>query len=94
MNPRRWIDAAVAILAPFSVLSLIGIFLAGHDIYQDYASPEVWARAGQPLPAWYSPWNRTPLEWGMMQVGFVVIVAFHVLLFARYLTRVLIAAPE
>ena len=94
MKPKRWVDAAVAILAPFSVLSLIGFFLAGHDIYHDYASPEVWARAGQPLPAWYSPLNRTPLEWGMMQVGFVVIVAFHTLLFARFVLRTLTAPPE
>jgi hypothetical protein len=94
MKPRRWVDVAVAVLAPFSVLSLIGFFLAGHDIYHDYASPEVWARAGQPLPAWYSPVNRTAGEWGMMQVGFVVIVAFHVLLFSRYLMRTLTATPE
>jgi hypothetical protein len=94
MKPKRWVDAAVAILAPFSVLSLIGFFLAGHDIYHDYASPEVWARAGQPLPAWYSPVNRTPLEWGMMQVGFVVIVAFHALLFVRFVLRTLPAPPE
>jgi hypothetical protein len=87
MKLGRWLDAAVAILAPFSVLSLIGFFLAGHDIYHDYASPEVWARAGQPLPAWYAPANRTPLEWGMMQTGFVVLVAFHVLLLARWLAR-------
>jgi hypothetical protein len=94
MKPRRWVDATVAILAPFSVLSVIGVFLAGHDIYHDYASSEVWARAGQPLPAWYSPGNRTPLEWSMMQVGFVVIVAFHVLLFARYVMRIQTPTPE
>ena len=29
MNPSRWVDAAVASLAPFSVLSLLGFFLAG-----------------------------------------------------------------
>ncbi len=87
MKPGRWVEAAVAIVGPFSFLSLIGIFLAGHDIYHDYASPEVWARAGQALPGWYAPFNRTPLEWNMMQVGFLVVVAFHVLLFARYLMR-------
>jgi hypothetical protein len=87
MHARRWIDTAVGVVAPFSALSLVGFFLAGHDIYQDYASPEVWARAGQPLPVWYSPLSRTPLEWGMMNTGFVVIVAFHVLLFVRYLMR-------
>ena len=94
MNPRRFVDAAVTVLAPLSVLSLIGFFLAGHDIYHDYASPEVWARAGQPLPAWYADFNRTPLEWGMMQVGFVVIVAFHAVLFARYVVRTRTAAPR
>jgi hypothetical protein len=94
MKPRRWVDAAAAILAPLSALSLIGFFLALHDIYHDYASPEVWARAGQPLPAWYADFNRTPLEWGMMQVGSVVIVAFHALLFARYLMRARTAAPQ
>ncbi len=94
MKPRRWVDAAVPILAPFSALSLLGFSLAGHDIYHDYASPEVWARAGQPLPTWYADFNRTPLEWGMMQVGFVVIVAFHALLFAQFLMRTRTAAPR
>ena len=87
MRSRRWIDLAIAVLGPLSFLSLVGYFLALHDIWHDYASPEVWARAGQMLPSWYSPGNRTPGEWGMCQVGFVVLVAFHVLLFARYLLR-------
>ncbi len=87
MNRRRWIDTAVAILGTLSFLSLVGCFLALHDIWWDYASPAVWAHAGQPLPDWYSPVNRTPGEWGMMQTGFVVLVSFHVLLLARYLIR-------
>ncbi|MGE5360192.1 MAG: hypothetical protein ACM3NQ_14340 [Bacteroidales bacterium] len=84
---RHWIDAALVILGPLSFLSLVGYFLALHDIWHDYASPEVWARAGQALPAWYSPYNRTPGEWGMCQVGFVILLAFHALLFVRFLTR-------
>lgn len=94
MKTTRWMDAAVGLLAPLSFLSLVGLFLAGHDIYHDYASPEVWARAGQPLPGWYAPFNRTPFEWGMMQVGFLVIAAFHVLLLARYLMRNPAASAE
>jgi hypothetical protein len=54
----------------------------------------VWARAGQALPSWYSPYNRTPGEWGMMQVGYVLIVIFHVLLFVRYLLRTQGRAPD
>ena len=53
MQPRRWIDTAVAILGTLSFLSLIAFFLALHDIWWDYASPAVWAHAGQPLR---SPW--------------------------------------
>lgn len=87
MKPRPWLDTAIVVLGTLSSLSLVGFFLALHDIWHDYASPEVWAGAGQALPSWYSPYNRTPGEWGMMQVGFIVIVAFHVLLFIRYLFR-------
>jgi hypothetical protein len=84
MKPLRWIDAAVAVVGPLSFLSLIGCFLALHDIWWDYASPAVWSHAGRPLPDWYSPYNRTPGEWAIMQVGFFVLVVFHVLLSARY----------
>jgi len=94
MKRMRWIDTAVAVAGPLSFLSLIGFFLALHDIWWDYASPAVWARAGQPIPDWYSPYNRTPGEWGMMQVGFVVIAIFHVLLFARYVIRTQTRAPK
>jgi hypothetical protein len=92
MKPKHWLDTAVGIFGPLSFLSLIGFFLAGHDIWHDYASPEVWARAGQALPTWYSPGNRTPLEWGMMQVGFLIVLAFHVLLFARFVFNARVSA--
>jgi hypothetical protein len=94
MHLRRWFDTAVGVLAPFSALSLIGFVLALHDIWHDYASPEVFARAGQPIPPWYSDGNQTPLEWGMMQVGLIVVVAFHALLFGRYLVRTRTATTE
>ncbi len=94
MQPRRLLDAAVAILGTLSFLSLIGFFLALHDIWWDYASPAVWAHAGEPLPPWFSPENQTPGEWAMMQVGFVLVLAFHVLLFVRYLVRRFTAAPR
>jgi hypothetical protein len=85
MKNQDWLDAAVLISGFLSFMSLIAFFLAGHDIWHDYASPEVWARAGQNLPDWYSPVNRCPLEWGFMQAGFLLILAFHVLLFVRRL---------
>jgi hypothetical protein len=94
MKPRRWIDTAVAVLGTLSFISLIGFFLALHDIWWDYASPAVWAHAGQPLPPWYSPVNRTPGEWGVMQVGFLFVVAFHVVLFVRYVVRQQAASAE
>ncbi len=94
MNPRRFVDAAVTVLAPLSVLSLIGFFLAGHDIYHDYASPEVWARAGQPLPAWYADFNRTPLEWGVDAGRVRRDRRLPRGMFARYVVRTRTAAPR
>ncbi len=94
MKPRKWLDTAIVLFGTLSALSLVGYFLALHDIWHDYASPEVWARAGQGLPSWYSPYNGTPGEWGVLQVGFIIIVAFHVMLFARWVSRTGGVAPR
>ena len=85
MKRREWMDLLVILFGFLSFMSLIAFFLAGQDIWHDYASPEVWARAGQNLPDWYSPVNRCGLEWGFMQVGFVLMLTFHILLFLRRL---------
>jgi hypothetical protein len=84
---KRWIDSAIAILGALSFFSLVGYFLALHDIWHDYASPEVWTRAGQALPPWFDPVNRCQLEWGMLQVGFLLMLAFHILMFIRLVAR-------
>ena len=75
-----WLDRAVTVAGGLSFMSLVGYSLALHDIWHEYASPEVWARAGQSLPNWYSPVNRTPGEWGMLQLGFCIMLLFHALL--------------
>jgi hypothetical protein len=77
------LDRALKLTGGLSFVSVVGYFLALHDIWHDYASPEVWTRAGQALPNWYSTVNRTPLEWGMLQLGFCFMLLFHVLLFIR-----------
>ena len=82
----QWLDRFVVIFGILSALSLGAFFLALHDIGDDYASPEVFARAGQPLPDWYSPVNRCVLEWRFIQVGFVLMLAFHVLWIAKRLS--------
>jgi len=87
MKARPWMDAAVVLFGVLSFMSLIGFYLALSDIGHDYASPEVWARAGEPLPDWYSPVNRCPLEWRVLQVAFLLVLAFHILLFARRLSE-------
>jgi hypothetical protein len=79
----NWLDRALKVAGGLSFVSLVGYFLALHDIRHDYASPEVWARAGQALPNWCSSVNQTPLEWGMLQLGFCFMLLFHVLLFIK-----------
>jgi hypothetical protein len=87
MKRTAWLDTAVVVGGIASVSSVIGIYLATHDIFHDYASPALWMRAGATLPEWYSPFSATPLEWGMVQVGIVMIFGFHAALFVRLVTR-------
>ena len=87
MKWRQWMDGAIVMFGFLSFMSLIAYYLALHDIWHDYASPEVWSRAGQALPGSYDPVNRCPLEWGVLRVGFLLMLAFHILLFVRRLLR-------
>jgi hypothetical protein len=87
MTRTKWIcmlSEAAPIFGALSSLGLVGIFLACQDIWHDFASPEVWARAGHPIPAWYSPVNRCILEWRVMRAGFILILLFHLLLILRW----------
>ncbi len=85
MKRNQLFDGVILVFGFLSFMSLIGYFLALHDIWHNYASPEVWARARQPLPDRYSPVNRTPGEWEMVRYGFFLMLAFHILLFVRRL---------
>ncbi len=87
MKRRRRLDQAIAVFGFLSFASLIMYFLALHDSWWDYASPALWARAGQNLPYWYDPGNRCPGEWGALQVGFLFLLAFHILLFIRLMLK-------
>ena len=83
MKRSRWLDRAIVIFGGLSFASLIMYYLALHDIWHDYASAEVWARAGTALPSWYDPVSRCLGEWSVLQVGFPLMMIFHILLFAR-----------
>jgi hypothetical protein len=86
MKLKQFMNAAVILFGTLSFLSLILLFGVLSDIWHDFASPEVWARAGMDLPAWYSPEvNQCPGEWRALQICFLIIIAFHILLFARWL---------
>ena len=86
MKRKKWLDSTVLVFGVLSFLSLIAFFLALTDIWHDYASPDVFARAGQALPDWYSQFNRCLLEWRVIQVGFVLMLVFHILLIVRWLS--------
>ena len=85
---KKLLDAGIVAFGALSFLSLCGYFLALHDIWHDYASPEIWARAGQSIPTWFSHgWHECRVEWGMLQVGFLLMAVFHALLFVRFINR-------
>jgi hypothetical protein len=84
MKRQKWLDIAIAVFGVLSFLSLVLFFLALTDIGHDYASPKIFAQAGQPLPDWYSPVNRCIGEWRVLQVGFPLMLVFHILVFARW----------
>lgn len=80
--------AVLVILGLLSLVSLFFMYLALSDIYKDFASPQVFLRAGQPLPAWYvETVNTCPLEWRVLQIGWATALLFNVGFFVNLLRR-------
>ncbi len=73
------LSRVTVVLGILSFCCLVLYFLALHDIFHDYASPQVLADHGvttaQPLPGW----TTCPGEWKIVGIGFWVMVLFHVL---------------
>jgi hypothetical protein len=80
--------AALVILGLLSLVSLVFMFLALSDIQKDFASPQVFLRAGQPLPAWYvQNVNTCPLEWRVLQIGWATTLLFNLGFFINLMRR-------
>jgi hypothetical protein len=76
------------ILGLLSLVSLVFMFLALSDISQDFASPQAFLRAGQPLPSWYvQSVNSCPLEWRVLQIGWATTLLFNLGFFVNLLRR-------
>ncbi len=79
MRRGQTLAVVTTVLGVISLFSLIAYFLALHDIWYDYASRHVFSHAGQPIPASFDPVNDCHLEWSVLQIGFLPLLAFHVL---------------
>lgn len=84
MKIQRVVGAAAGVLAIVSLLSLVGYFMALHDIARDYASPMLLRAQG--LPGWEAlpEWTTCSLEWRILAVGFLPMVLFHVFFLGCY----------
>ena len=76
---------AVAVFGAVSMLCLLSYFLALHDIYHDYASPEVLKMQTTLGLGALPEWTECPLEWRAIQIAFWPMLLFHIL----FLTAIL-----
>jgi hypothetical protein len=87
MRQTRIIAAVTVGLGIVSLVCLVGCFMALQDIYHDYASPEVLRNhpgiAAESLPRW----TTCDLEWGVIRLGFLPMLLFHVAFLVSRLRR-------
>jgi hypothetical protein len=69
------------------LVCLMGYFMALQDVFHDYASPEVLRDqagiAAESLPRW----TTCDLEWGVIRLGFLPMLLFHVAFLVSRLRR-------
>ncbi len=81
MLKKRTAFVITLVLGVISFGCLAGYFLALHDIYHDYASPETWRSAGLRIPEWFPEWRFCLGEWGLVSFGYWPMFAFHLVFF-------------
>jgi hypothetical protein len=80
-RPGRLVLYGLGVLGLLSVVALVGSFLALHDIARDYVSPRMIESylAGAPAGAEaLPPWSLCAVEWRMVTLGFLPLLALHV----------------
>jgi hypothetical protein len=81
---RRVLDIAVCFLGCLSPLYLLVVWATAHDIFKDYVSTD-YNRYNADLPGWYNGnVHSCHGEWKALSIAFILIVIFHILLFARF----------
>jgi hypothetical protein len=78
---NEYMRRATTIIGVVSFICLLDYLLALHDIYVDYASRDTWLSENRPVPEWLPTWTACPLEWWSVRLGYIPMVAFHILFF-------------
>ena len=69
---------ATAALGILSLLTLVGYYLALHDILRDYASPKVLQEQAGVAAGTLPDWTACSLEWRVVSIGFWFMLLFHI----------------
>lgn len=81
---KKTTDRILPVLAIGALLGLIAMFMAFHDIGQDYLSPGAMTRHAMPEAPEYS---QCALEWNVAQKGFVAVTFFVLAYLTAYATE-------
>jgi len=83
---NRILNSIIGVFGFFVPLIFFTFWAATHDIYNDYISAPLFQKLGRDLPGWYdASVHACPLEWGAFQIAFLLMLLFHMLLFARFI---------
>ena len=87
MRAKKIMAAVTAASGVLSLLSLVGLYLALHDIAQDYASPAIIREHARIAPGTLPEWTACALEWRVVAIGFCLILLFHVFFLVGFIRR-------
>ena len=84
----RILNVSVCVFGACMPLLLGVIWAAAHDIWHDYISTPLVSSYGSSVPGWYvESVHSCPGEWRVFTIAFLIIIAFQILLFARFLVK-------
>jgi len=84
---KRFLNISICVLGCFSPLYLFMVWATTQDIQKEYLSTGLLSKYKMEIPSWYV-WDVHSChgEWTTFSLGLALIIVFHLLLFARYVT--------
>jgi len=84
MERQKFLNLITLIMAIITIVLLVGSYLALHDIFRDYVSPNALQEQTRLELGSLPEWTECRLEWRFVATGFWLVLLFQIIFLTQF----------